>query len=175
MQESNRYKNRFADVYTQNRSDSSRYAKREYPTEPEISPAEATTFKGKLKQFGPAMRKINRFIERAFPNTADDIAIRVSRATPVTIIICYVLLVVGVIASRLNILWSEGSLWGIASLAVAMVGVFMWIWSSSILILPDLSEKARTSLRRAMRIQASAFVASLLTIVYFIGMALGAW
>lgn len=177
MLERERYQPRYerepsSDRYGQQRSYQSRYAS----NQDEFDQSQgATTFIGKLKELGPAFRKLNRYIERSFPNTGDEIANRLIKLTPKAIAVSYLLLVVGIVASRLELLWAEGYLWGIASLAAAMIGVFLWIWSSTIMILPDLTAEARAALKRSMRVQASSFVVSFLTIVYFIGMAFQWW
>jgi hypothetical protein len=140
-----------------------------------VDAREATSLMGKLKQIKPTLRKMNTFIERSFPNTADDIAHRLVALTPRALAISYGLLVLGVIASQLKLIWQDGYMWGIASLAVAMVGVFLWISSSTIMILPDMSDQTRALLRRTMRLQASSFMVALLTFGYFLGMVSGWW
>ncbi len=163
MQELDRYQNRYA---------RERYAQGYQQNE---DPQAAVTLMGKLKNLAPALHKISRYIDRAFPNTADEIANKLTNLTPKVMIGSYVLLAMVIAASQFNLLWAERSLWGITCLPIAMAGVFMWIWSSSIMILPDLSGPARAGLKRAMRFQSSAFVAALLTIIYFAGMAVRWW
>ncbi len=140
-----------------------------------MSPREATSLMGKLKQLRPAFRQLNKYIERAFPNTADDIAHRLIAITPRVLTISYVVLVLGVIASQLRLIWQDGYMWGIATLAVAMVGVFLWIASSAILVLPDMSEETRAALRRTMWLQSSALVVAIGTFLYFLGMVMAWW
>ncbi len=140
-----------------------------------MSPREATSLMGKLKQLRPAFRQLNKYIERSFPNTADDIAHRLIAITPRVLTISYVVLVLGVIASQLRLIWQDGYMWGIATLAVAMVGVFLWIASSAILVLPDMSDETRAALRRTMWLQSSALVVALGTFLYFLGMVMAWW
>lgn len=133
------------------------------------------TLMGQFKMWKLDLKRLNKAIEQAFPETPDDIAYKLVKITPRAIAVCYILLLSGIAASRLNILWTEGSLWGIASLSTVMIGVFLWVWSSNVIKLPNISDKARAELRKAMRIQATTFIAAVLTIIYFVGMAFHFW
>jgi hypothetical protein len=171
-----RYRGRSAERYEPRRS-SGYYPERNRtlsapPNEEEEPPP---TFSGQVQLFKINMKKLNKIIEGAFPESPDDIAYKLVRVTPRAITVCYVLLATGILASRFNLLWAEGYLWGIASLSVIMIGVFLWIWSSNVMKFPNLSEKARRDLKSAMRLQSTSFIVAVLTIVYFLGMALNFW
>lgn len=133
------------------------------------------TLAGQVQLWKVDLKRMNRLIEKAFPDTADEIAYRLARITPKAIALCYLLLIAGIVASRLSIIWTVGYLWGIASMSVIMIGVFLWVWSSNVMRLPDLSAEARTALRGAMRLQSTTFIAAVITMAYFIGMAFNFW
>jgi len=133
------------------------------------------TLAGQFQLWKVDLKRLNGLIEKAFPDTADEIAYRLARITPKAIVLCYLLLIAGIVASRLSILWTAGYLWGIASMSVIMIGVFLWVWSSNVMRLPDLSTEARSALRGAMRLQSTTFIAAVLSMAYFIGMAFNFW
>ncbi|MCG8348366.1 MAG: hypothetical protein MI924_11375 [Chloroflexales bacterium] len=130
-------------------------------------------------QLGRAKRSVSRFgqaIDRAIPNvrTVDGMAYELARRTPRTIAICLILLIAGIVASRLN-LWVEGFLWGIPSLGAISMGLGFWIWSTNVLMRPDLSAEARAALKRAIRLQWIMIIAGVLAIIYFAGMVARFW
>ncbi len=133
------------------------------------------TLMGQVRLLQMGFKHINKLIERAFPETPDQIATDLARWTPGVLLVSYLLLAMGIAASRFKLLWGAGYLWGIASLSAIMIGVFLWVWSSNIVRLRNLSAEARMRLRRAMRLQSTTFLAAVVTIVYFVGMAFGAW
>lgn len=136
----------------------------------------APTMKTKLKEVAVPFIRLAKAVDRAIPNirTADGMAYALAKRTPRTLAICMTLLFAGVIASRLNV-WSEGYLWGIPSLGAISMGVGFWVWSSNMLLRPDISPEARFALKRAVRLQLTIVVAGALAMVYFVGMALGLW
>lgn len=138
--------------------------------------AAAPTMKTKLKEAAVPFIRLAKAVDRAIPNirTADGMAYALAKRTPRTLAICMALLFAGVIASRLNV-WSEGYLWGIPSLGAISMGVGFWVWSSNMLLRPDISPAARFALKRAVRLQLTMVVAGALAMVYFVGMALGLW
>jgi hypothetical protein len=149
------------------------------------SPQRNTTYQVKKDenqlqtQLGRAKRSALRFgqaIDRAIPNvrTVDGMAYELARRTPRTLAICLILLTAGIIASRLN-LWVEGFLWGIPSLGAISMGIGFWIWSTNVLMRPDLSAEARAALRRAIRLQWIMIIAGALAVIYFVGMVLRLW
>jgi hypothetical protein len=119
--------------------------------------------------------QVHRWIEGVFPGDATQLADRLAQITPYTLAISYVLVIGGILASRYQILWATGYLWGIATLSAVMIAVFLWIWSSNVVMITTLAEESRTRLQRAMKIQSSAFVVAILTIAYFLGMVFGMW
>lgn len=129
-----------------------------------------------LQQMSTPFIRLGHLVDRAIPNirTVDGMAYALAKRTPRTVAVCMILLVAGIIASRLNI-WTEGYLWGIPSLGAISMGVGFWVWSSNLMLRPDLSPEARTVLKRAINLQLSMVVAGALAVVYFIGMAMGFW
>jgi len=123
-----------------------------------------------------ALLKAWGVIDRAIPNyrSPDAMADALARRTPAALVICFALLLAGVIASRLGI-WSEGFLWGIPSLGAISMGVGMWAWGSNLMLRNDLSDEARDRLRRAIRLQWTMVIAGALALVYFFGMAANLW
>lgn len=130
----------------------------------------------RLQQMAAPFIRLAHVIDRAIPNirTVDGMAYELAKRTPRTIAVCMFLLVAGIIASRLNI-WTEGYLWGIPSLGAIGMGIGFWVWSSNLMLRPDLSPEARAVLKRAINLQLSMVVAGALAVVYFIGMAIGFW
>jgi hypothetical protein len=118
------------------------------------------------------MGGINRFVPTY--GSADEVAYALARFTPRTIVICFVVLFAAILGSRLNI-WAENFLWGIPALGAICLGFGFWIWSSNLLLRPDLSDEAREALKRAVKLQWSIVAGGLLAIVYFIGMAVRYW
>lgn len=129
-----------------------------------------------INQVEAPLRRLAQSIDRVIPNerTVDGIAYQLARRTPRTIVICMVLLIAGIVASRLD-LWVEGFLWGIPSLGAISMGIGFWVWSSNVMLRPDLSVEARQALKRAMRLQTTMIVAGIAALIYFIGMALRFW
>lgn len=115
-------------------------------------------------------------INQVFPRfrSVDAMAYELARYTPRMTAICIILLLLGVIASRLT-LWVEGFLWGIPSLGAVSLCAVVWIWSTHIFPRPDLSAAARGALRRAMYFHLTMLIASLLAIIYFTGMGMHFW
>lgn len=150
----------------------------EYGRYEQAQPAEkpATGFKAGLKQMSVPFVKVVQTVDRAIPNirTVDGMAYALAKRTPRTLAVCMVLLLAGIIASRLNV-WSEGYLWGIPSLGAISMGIGFWVWSSNVLLRPDLSPEARETLQRAIRLQLFMVGAGALAAVYFVGMAFGFW
>lgn len=162
---------------------SDRYNWRNEPQTPQYRGAqqapetdEDLTVRGRLRSMAKPFVLVWQFIDRAIPNirTADGMAYALARRTPRTIVVCMVLLLAGVVASRLNI-WLEGFLWGIPSLGAISMGVGFWVWSSNVVMRPDVSPDARAALQRAMRLQLIMVGAGILAIIYFLGMAAGWW
>ncbi len=115
-------------------------------------------------------------IDHKIPNyqTPDAMGVSLARRTPQIMAICAAVLLASVIGSLLHI-GSADFLWGIPSLIAVSLGVGCWIWSSSLLLRPDLSDEARATVKRAMRLHWGMVIAGLLTTVYFVGMGMGAW
>jgi hypothetical protein len=63
-------------------------------------------------------------------------------------------------------------LWGIPSLGAIGLGVGLWVWSSNLVMRPDLSDDARSALKRAIRLQWSILAVGALAIIYFIVVAI---
>lgn len=123
-----------------------------------------------------ALVRAMRVIDRAIPNyrTPDAMAYALARRTPAVLVIAFALLFAGIIGSRLG-LWMDGSLWGIPSLGAISIALGLWLWSSNVTLHPNLSQDARETLRRAMKLQIAAIALSGLSLVYFLGMAIGGW
>lgn len=119
---------------------------------------------------------VARWVDRVIPNlrTADAMAYKLAQRTPLNIAVCLVILLAAIIGSRLGI-WAEGFLWGIPALGAISLGLGSWAWSTNLLLRPDLSDDARATLKRAIRLQWIPVVASVLTMIYFIGMAARVW
>jgi hypothetical protein len=123
-----------------------------------------------------ALLKAWQVIDDKIPNyrSADAMADAIARRTPATIVVCFALLLAGVIASRLGV-WSEGFLWGIPSLGAIGMGIGMWALGSNLMLRSDLSDEARDRLRRAIRLQWTMVIAGALALAYFFGMAANIW
>jgi hypothetical protein len=117
-----------------------------------------------------------QFLQRNLPrlNNIDLIAYALARRTPRIISLSLILLLAGVVASRIE-LWVEGFLWGIPALGAASIGVGLLLWSASLAWHRNLSAAARRVLRRAMIIQLPMALVGLIGLVYFVGMALRFW
>lgn len=134
------------------------------------------TLKTKLKEASRPFIRMAKAIDRAIPNvrTVDGMAYELAKRTPRALAICMALLFAGIVASRLN-LWVEGFLWGIPSLGAISMGAGFWVWSSNVMLRPDLSPEARAVLQRAIRLQLLMVFAGILAVIYFVGMALRFW
>lgn len=106
--------------------------------------------------------------------TPDALALELARRTPLTIAICFTLLVAGIIGSRLHV-WQANFLWGIPALGAISMGMGFWLWSISLLSHPALSAPVRAALGRATRLQWSMVTGGGLALIYFLGMAVGFW
>lgn len=128
-----------------------------------------------LPNFDPVQQRI-RALRQALPRIGniDGIAYHLARHTPRIISLALVLLLAGVVASRIE-LWVEGFLWGIPALGAASIGPGLLIWSANLAGHPDISPAARRALRRAMLLQLPMALAALFGLVYFVGMALRLW
>lgn len=134
------------------------------------------TLKSKLKSVASPFIRMGKAVDRAIPNyrTADEMAFALAKRTPRALAICMVLLLAGVVASRLNV-WTEGYLWGIPSLGAISMGIGFWVWSSNIAMRRDISAEARLAIQRAIRLQLTMVVAGALAVVYFGGMVADLW
>ncbi len=134
---------------------------------------DATTLADNVKGAGA---KLDSFVAKFTPNyrNADEVAYALAKTTPRTLIMCFALLLAGMVASRLN-LWAENFLWGIPSIGALSLGLGVWVWSTNLLLRPDLSDEARAVLKRAIRLQWSLPTMLLVAVVYFGGMAAGWW
>jgi hypothetical protein len=128
------------------------------------------------QQLNIAGEKIMGVINLVVPTyeSANDVAYALARFTPRTVIICFVVLFAAILGSRLNI-WAENFLWGIPALGAIFFGFGFWVWSSNLMLRPDLSDEARETLRRAIKLQWSIVAGGVLAIIYFAGMAAGYW
>jgi hypothetical protein len=124
-------------------------------------------------QLALSFKLLARRIDALFPNyrSPDAVALALARFTPKMLAITLLLLCAGIIGSQLNI-WVADFLWGIPSLGVISIGLGFWLFSSSFVMRPDLSEEARAALHRAMGLQWIALVAGLLTILYYLALAI---
>lgn len=129
-----------------------------------------TTAAGQLTQ---SFKLLARRIDALFPNyrSPDAMSFALARYTPMMIAISLLLLCIGIIGSQLNI-WVADFLWGIPSLGVISVGMGFWLFSSSFVMRRDISDEARAALQRAMGLQWIVLVAGLLTILYYLALAI---
>lgn len=158
-------------------SESNRYGYGKFEVaQPAEEPTSGSNVKNSLKKMSAPFVKFGKAVDHAIPNirTVDGMAYALAKRTPRTLAICMVLLLAGIVASRLNI-WTEGYLWGIPSLGAISMGIGFWVWSSNVMMRPDLSPDARATLQRAIRLQLLMVGAGALAAVYFVGMAVGFW
>jgi hypothetical protein len=118
-------------------------------------------------------KQLIQAIDRTIPNyrTPDAMAFSLARRTPAVLVICFTVLLAGVIGSLLPIS-QVNFLWGIPSLGAIGLGVGLWVWSSNLVMRPDLSDDARSALKRAIRLQWSILAVGALAIIYFIVVAI---
>jgi uncharacterized MnhB-related membrane protein len=93
-------------------------------------------------------------------------AVAVARRTPTMVVICAAILLISIIGSLLHV-WQEDFLWGIPALGAVALAIGFWIWTSNLKLRSDLSEEARATLQRAVRLQWAAIGGGILTMVYF--------
>ncbi len=174
MSESNRYQSRSRYAPREENRYSARGAGASKPR-PAADPT-TPSMSRLLSQFAGPFKRLVNTVDKAIPNprTADSVADGLVRGTLPAVIMGIVLLIAGVIASRID-MGIEGFLWGIPSLFAVGVGVIFWIWSSNVVLRPDLSDRARAQLKRAIRLQWVMLVMGVLALVYFVGMALRLW
>jgi hypothetical protein len=117
-----------------------------------------------------------QFLQRALSRLSnpDAIAYGLARRTPRVTSLSLILLLAGMVASRIE-LWVEGFLWGIPALGAASLGPGLVLWLVILAWHPGLSAAARRVLRRAMIIQLLMAPAALIGLIYFVGMALRVW
>lgn len=156
-------------------SESSGYGYDRYESE-EKAARPMGTMKKTFQNMSKPFVQVGKALDQAIPNyrTVDSMAYSLAKRTPRAVAVCMVLLLAGIVASRLNV-WTEGYLWGIPSLGAISMGVGFWVWSSNLLMRRELSPEAREVLKRAINLQLTMVVAGVLGIVYFLGMALGWW
>jgi hypothetical protein len=139
--------------------------------------SEDTTHAGRFnEQMGVAGRKMMAAIDRVVPTyqTPDAMAYSLARRTRVIMIISGVLLAICIIGSLLNIA-AEDFLWGIPALGAVGLSLGMWIWTSNLMLRPDVSEEAREVLRQNSKLHLIALGVSGLVILYFVGMVARLW
>jgi hypothetical protein len=114
-------------------------------------------------------KQLIQAIDRTIPNyrTPDAMAFSLARRTPAVLVICFTVLLAGVIGSLLPVS-QVNFLWGIPSLGAIGLGAGLWVWSSNLVKRPDLSDDARSALKRAIRLQWSILAVGALAIIYFI-------
>jgi hypothetical protein len=118
-------------------------------------------------------KELIQAIDRTIPNyrTPDAMAFSLARRTPAVLVICFTVLLAGVIGSLLPVS-QINFLWGIPSLGAIGLGVGLWAWSSNLLMRPDVSDDARSALKRAVRLQWSILIVGAVAVVYFIVLAI---
>lgn len=143
--------------------------------QPQVIPSEGHTGRTP-RQAANVVVILKQMLTMILPDfrTADALAFELARRTPLTIAICFTLLAAGVIGSRLD-LWQENSLWGIPALGAISMGIGFWFWSVSLSQYPTLSQRARDALGRAIRLQWSMVAGGVVSLLYFLGMAIGLW
>jgi hypothetical protein len=94
--------------------------------------------------------------------TAEGLAI----IAPKVVGVAYGLIALGLV---LSLLLPAGFIWGLFSMLGAMMSGFFWLCSSTAMKLHDVTRETRSALRRAMLLEASAFIFAMLALVYFFG------
>lgn len=120
------------------------------------------------KNWQISLVKVAKWVDGLFPNyrTPDAMAVAVARRTPTMVVICAAILFISIIGSLLHV-WQEDFLWGIPALGAVALAIGFWIWTSNLKLRSDLSEEARETLQRAVRLQWAAIGGGILTMVYF--------
>lgn len=128
------------------------------------------------KQMQVSFKQFGRIIDGIFPNyqSVDSLAHSLKKHTPGVVMLSVVVLLACIAASQLGI-GAVGFLWGIPALGAAGVGMGFWMCTSHVLLRPDLSDEGRDAAHCAQRMQYGILGASALTMLYFLGMAFGAW
>lgn len=140
------------------------------PHSPEQSPSQEYSDEQPGFSFGGVVHTVRSSFDSAY--TSEDTALGLLYLTPRLVAGCYVLLVIGIIISRLH---PGGFIWGTIAMLTALTAWFFWLCCSNARKVHNVSEKARNDLSRAMWLYVSVFLASMLAMVYFFGMAFSLW
>lgn len=104
--------------------------------------------------------------------TSEETALGLLSITPRLVGGGYALLVIGIVISRLH---PGGFIWGTISMFTALSAWFFWLCCSNARKVHGVSEKSRSDLARAMLLYMSLSLMSMLSLVYFFGMAFDLW
>ncbi len=122
------------------------------------------------------MSKMDQRLMRMMPGfeTHNAMALTLAKRTPALMAICLSVILACVIASLLHFSQAD-FLWGIPALGFMGLGFGVWVWSSSLLKQPGLTDEARAALRRAIRLQYALLAVSVLAVLHFVAIAAGLW